>query len=108
MSDETPPMTDDDLLADFTRVTTGEAGTTLECMVITWPQPHRPDSHWVPVRTLPSDFTPGEIEAARRALLKLRRYFKVCRLCGERKPDGWMMDKDVCHSCAEEQMGVVF
>ena len=101
-------MTDDELLAEFTRVSSEADGAVLECLEITWPHPSTPESCWVWVRTLSRGLAPGEIEAARRALLQLPRFFRVCRRCGERHPMGWMMDKDTCQSCAEEKLGVVF
>jgi rRNA maturation endonuclease Nob1 len=60
------------------------------------------------VKTLPAGSTPDTIEIARRALLQRRRFFRTCRLCGERNPLGWMMDDGMCQSCGESKLGVVF
>ncbi len=101
-------MTEDELLEEFTRVTTTPDGITLECLVIDWPHPSRPESEWVAVKMLPAGSTPEKIETARRALLQRRRFFHTCRLCDERKPLGWMMDNGICQSCGTSKLGVVF
>lgn len=101
-------MNDDELLEAFTRVTPTPDGITLECCVIDWPHPSRPESEWIKVKTLPADSTPEKIETARRALLQRRRFFRTCRLCDERHPLGWMMEDGICQSCGESKLGVVF
>ena len=101
------PMTDDELLKEFTRVISADEGVTLECCVIAWPHPSRPESEWVVAKTLSAGATVESIANTRRALLQRRRFFRVCRLCAERKPVGWMIDKGICQSC-EEKLGVVF
>jgi hypothetical protein len=101
-------MTDNKLLAEFTRVSPGADGAVLECLDIIWPHPSTPESCWMPVKTLSPGLEVGEVEAARLALLHLPRFFRVCRRCGERHPVGWMLDKHTCQSCAERDLGVVF
>ena len=101
-------MTDDELLTEFTRVTTTDEGVRLECLVITWPHPSRPESTWVVVKTLPAGATGESLATARRALLQRRRFFRVCRLCHERKPVGWMMGNGICQECGETRLGVEF
>jgi len=45
------------------------------------------------------------VEAARAA--RLRQFIK-CRFCGCPTPPEYRTHKDVCHRCAEENLGVVF
>jgi hypothetical protein len=32
--------------------------------------------------------------------------FGDCKYCGKRNPEGWMHDRDVCQSCAENILGI--
>ncbi len=101
-------MTDDEVLNEFTRVIAGKAGPMLECLTISWPHPSTPESHWVPVKTLPAGAAPETVESERRDLLQRGRFFRTCAMCGERQPLGWMCDDKVCQSCASAKLGVVF
>lgn len=102
-------MKDEELLMEFVleRFYYDEAIVFFVCQ-IRWEGPHTPVQEWVPVSVLPAMSSPVEIEKAKRALLKRRRFFKVCDVCGERKPDGWMHDNELCQSCAERELGVVY
>lgn len=49
-----------------------------------------------------------DIDSSQR-VLETKRYFRVCKDCGERNPVGWMCtDMGVCHECAERNHGIVF
>ncbi|HSD37965.1 MAG TPA: hypothetical protein VLC92_10700 [Rhodocyclaceae bacterium] len=70
--------------------------------VISWGgRPHTPVGAWIKVAA-----TPAAIRKEIRRVLKLKTYFKVCRVCGEKNPTGWM-DGNTCHQCLEKS-GVVF
>jgi hypothetical protein len=104
--DET--MKDEELLMEFVRKRYDDEVIVFFVCRIVWDGQHTPVKEWVPVSVLPVMSSPAEIEKAKRALLKRRRFFKVCEMCGERKPDGWMHDNEVCQSCAERELGVVY
>ena len=101
-------MNHDRLIQQFTRVKASPEGLSVECQVISWPHPSRPRSRWVKVETLAAATPEEEILAARLRLLKMPRFFGVCRMCRERKPKGWMHSERVCQSCAEAKLGVVY
>ncbi|WP_395737932.1 hypothetical protein [Prosthecobacter sp.] len=101
-------MNNDRLIQQFTRVKARPDGLHVECQVISWPHPHMPRSRWVKVETLAATTPEEEILAARLHLLKLPRFFGVCRMCRERQPKGWMHSERVCQSCAVDHLGVVY
>lgn len=101
-------MKDEELLMEFVRERFYDEAIVFFVCQIRWKEPHTPVEEWVPVSVLPVMSSPVEIEKARRALLKRRRFFKVCDVCGERKPDGWMHGNELCQSCAERELGVVY
>jgi hypothetical protein len=47
----------------------------------------------------------GFIGAARESR---RSKYRQCRMCEETKPPEWMHEEDVCQSCAEKHLGVVY
>jgi hypothetical protein len=87
-------MSDKELLEEFVETKAGPDGVALRVCTISWPEPSNP--------------SPEEIEAARRALLNNTKFFRVCATCHERHPDGWMYDKTLCQSCAERHFGVKY
>ncbi len=101
-------MDDEELIDEFTRVVVAPEGARLECMLISWPHPSRPESEWVAVKTLPASATAEKIALARRRLLRRRRFFGVCARCHQRKPEGWMHDAVICQSCAERYLDVQY
>ena len=100
-------MNDADLIHDFIRtVPFPDGGTVVEVCVISWPHPHEPESTWVTAAELPPGATAAEHDRAVAKVLRDRKYFRVCRDCGERKPVGWMHDIKICQGCAEKHHGV--
>lgn len=75
---------------------------------ITWNGPHNPICTWVAAHRLGRAATASEVQAAIHSVLNDARWFKICQTCGERNPNGWMLDDDLCHGCAERTLGVVF
>ncbi len=100
--------TDDDHIKDSIRTHTKGARIIIQVEVISWPHPHEPQSDWVQVTELPGSATPEEEDKAIATVLKSRKYFKVCKECGERTLAGCMYDQSTCHGCAETKHGVVY
>ncbi|GHF97861.1 hypothetical protein GCM10017783_07150 [Deinococcus piscis] len=102
---------DPELLRDFTRlVPVGrslDGVLWLEVGVVSWPTPHTPQLHWEPLQSLPAHASAQAVTQARHAALHDPRYFALCGRCGQRRPQGWMHDGDLCQSCAERWLGVV-
>ena len=105
-------MTDDDLIKRFIRIVPADTETHIQFCHISWKTPYLPVSHWKPVRSLPASATEDEIAAEIRAILHDPQFFQVCVDCKQRNPVGWMMgDMDhigICHSCAQQNHGVLF
>ena len=126
-------MTNDELTTDFIRIKTNKKAlplqtpnpaidpssflmhwveswspAELEVLVrqITWRGPHTPSRAWVKVACLPEGADQKRIKKEIRRVLNLKTYFKVCDVCGKKKPTGWMGGY-TCHSCMEDQ-GAVF
>jgi hypothetical protein len=34
--------------------------------------------------------------------------FGICKFCSQKLPSGWMSQQDVCQSCAEKHLGIVY
>ena len=58
------------------------------------------DPRWVLARRLFIGATDEEVAAVRRAVLRQRRFFRVCARCGKRWPRGWLGEGEVCKYCA--------
>jgi hypothetical protein len=98
--------TDKELLEEFTEAKVTPEGIALRVRTISWPEPSTPTTRWRTLLRLPKTATPAEIEAARQELLNNPKYFRICTMCKDRKPCGWMHDKTICQSCAETHLGV--
>jgi hypothetical protein len=77
--------------------------------VVRWLGPHTPVPTSVLWRRVDLDeVAVGDlaklITDARRAR---KRQFRTCRYCGRRTPPEHRHEKDVCHGCAEQHLGVV-
>lgn len=60
------------------------------------------DPAWLLGRQLYAGASDEEVAAVRRAILRLRRFFRVCTRCGKRWPRGWLGEGEVCKFCAAE------
>ena len=101
-------INDEDILKRFTRLQLDGVELVLEVALITWDAgPHTPATAFVEVFRFPSDAPSALVARARRALLRRKRFFKVCTVCLERNPVGWMSDARICQGCAERTLGVV-
>lgn len=102
------PITDQELMDEFIRVERISTEITVSVCVIEWHGPHTPVSHWQQVYLLPLDSSERKIQATIKRVLNRKQFFRVCQECGERNPDGWMHSKEICHSCAERNHGIVY
>jgi len=102
--------TDADLIRHAIRTVQDADGDRIiiEAQVVHWPHPHRPELEWVQAAELPADASEADIVAAVIKVLRRRRFFKICRECGERTLSGSMYDRVTCHTCAETKYGVVY
>jgi hypothetical protein len=99
---------EEELVRDFTRVRETSASIVVEVMVVDWPSPSEPRGTWAKAASIPISSDRSEIERARKAVLRNRRYFRRCKECGERQLKGYMWATDVCMSCAESNFGIIF
>jgi NADH pyrophosphatase NudC (nudix superfamily) len=106
--DSPPPVTDAELIADFTRMVEVDGEIRLEVAVVDWPQPHTPTMVWKTFRYWKKPPTPERLAAAQQKALTMRRFFRVCQRCGERNNAGHMHDRRICQTCAEKHLGVVY
>lgn len=96
----------DELLRDYTRARLDGDTQVVEVAVIDWPGPAVPELSWVETVRLPADASADEVDRARRKLLARRKFFVICKDCGERNAKGHT-EGGVCHGCMEKS-GVVF
>ena len=101
-------MTDAELIADFTRMAEVEGEIHLEVGVIEWPGPHEPALVWKTFRRWKRPPTPERLAAAQQKALMSPRYFRLCQQCEERNNVGHMHDPEICQTCAEKHLGVVY
>jgi len=77
---------------------------------VDWIGPHSPvpsSKLWkrVPIYELTEEALPSLINEAREAR---RAEYLPCRFCGQLVPPEHRIEGDVCHSCAERHLGIVF
>ena len=107
----TKPITtpaDADLIKHCIRTTHYPDKIVIEVEVISWPHPHEPESEWVQVVDLPAGADQADIDKAVIKVLHRRKFFKVCKECGERKPTGLMWEDTICQGCGEKNHGVCY
>ena len=60
-------------------------------------------------KRLPSSTTMTTLHGLISAAIEIRRSkYRKCEKCEEIKPPEWMHDEDICQSCAERHLGVVY
>lgn len=104
---KTTASKDQALLDDFTRIRIEPDAIVLEIQTLAW-DGHTPETHWEEVKRLPPTTKESEITKQHKQLLQRRRFFRVCTVCNERQPNGCMHDDEICQSCAEKTLGVVY
>lgn len=76
--------------------------------VVTWEGAHTPNLVWKVFRRWNSPPDASRIQRAKAAALRQSRYFRTCKTCYEVTNAGHMFDAEICQSCAERQLGVVY
>ncbi|SKB03590.1 hypothetical protein SAMN02745166_03851 [Prosthecobacter debontii] len=93
-------MTEAQIVEKYTRVLKTSLGLWIQAMVIKNPQSNSPEITWKGVgRMLPVRALPENVEIARYAALKDRRFFKQCTHCGEVRPPSLILTGEVCADC---------
>jgi len=81
---------------------------------VRWEAPHRPVVRPKQLATLNwkrllAPTTMVTLHGLISAAVELRRAkYRKCEKCGETKPPEWMHGEEVCQSCAEQHLGVVY
>ena len=101
-------MNDAELIRDFIRLEMVGEGFVLEAAVIEWPCPSEPVLSWNHCRRWKKKPNDKKLASTIAEVLNDKRFFGVCKLCGERNNKGHMHEKDVCQSCAEQHFDVVY
>jgi uncharacterized paraquat-inducible protein A len=101
-------MTEDvELISAFMRLIEVDGKFVLEVGVVEW-SGHTPTVVWKRFRSWIKQPTVERLAAAQRKALETNRFFRVCTICDQRHNAGHMMDQNICQSCAEKHLGVVF
>ena len=101
-------MDDEQLIDEFIRTTTSEAGVLIEVRVIHWTSPYESETVWVPAGRVGGNPPSENLQERVLQVLGDEKYFRICVECNERNPVGWMHDDKVCQTCAERNHGVVY
>lgn len=96
------------LFDELTRARVLADGVQIEVGVISWPRSHQPQLDWLPVALLPAAISAADCYRARRRVLMQRRFFGVCKTCGQRYARGHMHSPQQCIACAEQQQQITF
>lgn len=100
---------DEQVLFDaLTRVRQAAGGVHIEVGVISWPQTYPPQLDWLAVAQLPAGSSEADCYRTRRRVLMQRRFFALCKRCGQRHARGYMMDLHLCMGCAARYYHVIF
>ena len=100
--------TDVQLIADYMRVVESLGGYVLEVGVVGWDGPHRPCMIWKVFRKWRHAPSAQRLAAAQQKALQESRFFKICFTCHERHNVGHMFDSEICQTCAERDLGIVY
>jgi hypothetical protein len=85
----------------YTRVFKTSLGQWVQAMVVKKPSSENPEVTWKGVgRMLPVRALPENVEMARLAVLKDRRFFRMCDRCQELRPTSLILDAGGCKECA--------
>jgi len=101
-------MTESELLKEFIRVEKTTRFARILVCEIEWDGPEKPLSRWVVGKTLRAEAAVVDIQHEAMEMLQDPRFFGVCEECGERNPNGLMLDEEICQSCAVKNHHVVF
>ena len=90
------------------RVIESEGQWCFQVAVVIWPTPHTPELRWTTFRKWKRPPAEPQIARAQAAARINTRFFRTCSLCGELHNVGHMHGPDICQSCAEQHLGVVY
>jgi len=99
---------DTELIRDFMRLVESDEGVVMEVGVVEWDGPHTPTIRWRDFRQWRRVPNAQRLAAARQRALQDSRFFRVCQTCQECRNVGHMFNSNICQSCAERDLGVVF
>jgi hypothetical protein len=100
-------MDDHELAQRFIKIEPEAGSINVFVCKIGWSGSHSPVSTWEFTVKINTDILSTEIDAEIHKILNNKRYFQVCKECGERNPCGWMHSRNICQSCAERNHGIV-
>ena len=93
-------MTEAEIAKKYTRVVVTSLGQWVQAMVVKKPSSESPEVTWKGVgRMLPVRALPENVEMARLAVLKDRRFFRLCERCEELRPATLILDSGMCKEC---------
>jgi hypothetical protein len=99
-------MTKEELIAEFISIDSLPNKTTFHVGCIVW-DGHTPDIKWKKYSELDGEISDTIKDSQLFEILSDTKFFRVCKECSEMNPVGWMHDKHICQSCAEES-GIVY
>ena len=100
-------MDDKELIERFVRISRNPGHIDIDVNTVGWEGPHTPVDDWKHGARLSIDASSDQIDIEIKRILENKRFFNVCTMCHERKPVGWMHDRDTCHGCAEKHLWIV-
>lgn len=101
-------MSEEELISEF--IITNKNSYNIEILIkeIFWESPHSPNTRLTVAKTLDIDVTKAELESEIKKVVRNKKYFQECKMCKELNPLGWMHDIEICQSCAENYLGVIY
>jgi len=88
-------------------VRTTETHTVFLIKVITWDGVSTPVVHLEEAKTINNSADNQTIEDTKKKLLKLKKYFRICKSCQKRTHAGYCMG-DACMACRSDEYDIVF
>ncbi|TDU73066.1 hypothetical protein EI77_01533 [Prosthecobacter fusiformis] len=96
-------MTEAEIAKKYTRIVKTSLGQWVQAMVVKKPMSDTPEITWKGVgRMLPVRALDENVEMARLAVLKDRRFFRLCEKCNEARPASLILDSGACQECVSE------
>ena len=93
-------MTESEIAQKYTRIVKTSLGQWVQAMVVKKPLSDSPEITWKGVgRMLPVRALSENVEMARLAVLKDRRFFRACEHCDEVRPVSLILDSGLCKDC---------
>ena len=93
-------------LTSHFRLTRDPDGWVYEVGTVDWPEPSKSVTVWIPFRRWKRE--PGSEQVTRARAAAEKRFCARCRYCGELKMKGNVIERNVCHGCAQTHLHVCF